>query len=294
MTSLSLLPTAARTSLSQKRSTLCYTLVTLASCRSRSHVSDVDNGAHGGESNWRGEPAQCEDGPKEGYGPFSTAAKARKMREQRDVQRVPNVMNHMQLANNINLRLSLSALTHPTQLSDSVSYKSPQWSLTMVRLYRAILRLHNKTVAVPRPAAAATAVRKGVLEDEAAAVTNAAGSPACDTMSPDLGRLDADDKVQLCQDTSSYYLRYLLTEEQRTFGTHFVRREFANHVDADAFTAGNFYAGWYSYVLQLASGVTARELTEDEKRLLAEDQQERLHHLHSACISLAKSIGETT
>ncbi|CCW66809.1 unnamed protein product [Phytomonas sp. Hart1] len=77
-------------------------------------------------------------------------------------------------------------------------------------------------------------------------------------------------------------LKYLLNDAQREFGNRFVYDEFHRHTDADHVAASIFYRSWYDYVLQLFSGVTTREMSEDEKRWLTEEQREKLEQLKMA------------
>ncbi|KAG5505277.1 hypothetical protein JIQ42_07484 [Leishmania sp. Namibia] len=219
-----------------------------------------------------------------GYGPFSATAKARLAREKAQKAArtsdtaVPaasaTVMNNVGLDTNLCLRLSLAGLLHPSQLQKQ-SYRSPEWRLAFVRLYRTILRLHNKQVAVSLrmsreqgPEAALSAVT-GVHAASQATATKAGHS--------------------LAEDKEDYLLRYLLTPEQQEFGNRFVQGEFTRHIDADAVAAAIFYTSWYEYVLQLASGVTAREMTEKEKRLLSDEQKEALNSLRGAFFDLRAS-----
>ncbi|CCW66808.1 unnamed protein product [Phytomonas sp. Hart1] len=95
-----------------------------------------------------------------GYGPFSKTVKASSElakgarregedpagRESRTGDDA-SVMRNIQLRTNLHLRLSLASLVHPTQL-ETTPYQSPEWRMAIVRMYRVILRLHNKTVAV--------------------------------------------------------------------------------------------------------------------------------------------------
>ncbi|XQJ25620.1 Complex1_LYR-like, putative [Leishmania guyanensis] len=226
-----------------------------------------------------------------GYGPFSATVKTRRAREKahKDVETPETaaagasatVMNNVGLATNLHLRLSLAGLPHPSQLDDW-PYASPEWRLAFVRLYRTILRLHNKVVAVSlcttrgQGPEAALSAATGV---QATSQTTAASAAATATESGH----------NLAEDKDDHLLRYLLTSDQREFGNRFVQGEFTRHMDADAVTATIFYASWYDYVLQLASGVTAREMTEKEKRLLSDEQKETLNSLRGAFFDLRTS-----
>ncbi|KPI88657.1 hypothetical protein ABL78_2261 [Leptomonas seymouri] len=241
-----------------------------------------------------------------GYGPFSATAKARVLREKAEAENTnrnpaapaltshtASVMRSVTLQTNLPLRLSLAGLPHPSQLQDW-AYKSSEWRLAFIRLYRAILRLHNKAVAVSLhtargegPEAAVSAVT-GVHKAGDGTVWKAdvveggdAAAAAAATCSP------ARTEVEEAED---YLLRYLLTPEQQEFGNRFVFGEFQRHMDADAVSATIFYASWYDYVLQLASGVTSREMTEKEKRLLSDEQKEKLNALHGAFLDLRASM----
>jgi hypothetical protein len=241
-----------------------------------------------------------------GYGPFSATAKARVLREKADATNSTStadaqpstVMHNVMLQTNLSLRLSLAGLTHPSQLRDS-PYQSPEWRLAFVRLYRTILRLHNKTVAVSLrtargqgPEAAVSAVT-GVHHAEEQEGRGGAGAT---TTSP---TTDVDREGSVApsptaaaaaeEEEEEYLLRYLLTPEQQEFGNRFVQGEFQRHMDADAVSAAIFYASWYDYVLQLASGVTSREMTETEKRLLSDEHKEKLNALRGAFVELRRS-----
>lgn len=218
-----------------------------------------------------------------GYGPFSTSAKARVAKEKRRAQGNDNspaepstVMHNVQLNSNLLLRLSLAGITHPSQLG-ALPYRSEEWRQAFIRLYRAILRLHNKTVAVSLETSRGRGPEAAIAE-----VTSIHGKTAVvshDKAAPPQKELDSAGSDEV-------YLRYLLTPEQREFGNQFVNGEFQRHIDADAYSATQFYRSWYDYVLQLASGVTNRELTETEKRLLSDEQMEYLRNLHSAFVNL--------
>ncbi|TPP45167.1 Complex1_LYR-like family protein [Leishmania donovani] len=226
-----------------------------------------------------------------GYGPFSAAAKTRLACEKahKAVETCDSaaaaasatVMNNVTLDTNLYLRLSLAGLPHPSQLQEW-AYMSPEWRLAFVRLYRTILRLHNKAVAV----SLRTARRQG----SEAALSAATGVHATSQISV-AGAAVAATEVDnsLAEDKDDYFLRYLLTPDQQEFGNRFVQGEFARHMDADAVAAAIFYASWYEYVLQLASGVTAREMTEKEKRLLTDEQKETLNSLRGAFFGLRAS-----
>ncbi|GET86932.1 hypothetical protein, conserved [Leishmania tarentolae] len=226
-----------------------------------------------------------------GYGPFSAAAKARLARERAhkavetsdraSVAASATVMSNVSLSTNLHLRLSLAGLPHPSQLQDW-AYMSPEWRLAFVRLYRTILRLHNKAVAVSlrtsrgQGSEAAVSAATGV---QATSPTSAAGAVVAST----------EPHHNVAEDPDDYFFRYLLTPDQQEFGNRFVQGEFARHMDADAVAATVFYGSWYEYVLQLASGVTAREMTEKEKRLLSDEQKATLNSLHSAFVNLRVS-----
>lgn len=199
----------------------------------------------------------------EGYGPFSAIAKAK----QRKQEAAPNMMRHVQLEMNLNLRLALAALPHPDQLK-SMPYRGVEWCQAMGKLYRTILRLHNKTVAV-----SVDKTHKSGAVSAVAAVTGVSRAASSESQV---------DRYEDPTEVSDYLLRYLLTPPQREFGNQFVHSEFHRHSDADAVSARTFYQSWYEYVMQLASGVTSREMTEHEKRLLTDEQQEKLQQLHSA------------
>lgn len=233
-----------------------------------------------------------------GYGPFSTTAKARVLREKTEAQNASSssslspsasahaaastVMQNVTLQTNLSLRLSLAGLPHPSQL-ETWAYASPKWRLAFVRLYRTILRLHNKTVAVSlrtaRGAGPEAAVSAVTGVHNAASSLSDGQEEKC-VVGEGVGGRSAE------ADEDDYLLRYLLTPEQQEFGNRFVQGEFQRHMDADAVSASIFYASWYDYVLQLASGVTSREMTEKEKRLLSDEQKEKLNTLRGAFVDL--------
>lgn len=247
-----------------------------------------------------------------GYGPFSATAKARVLREKAEAHASNNsgadtateaghpstVMHNVTLHTNLSLRLSLAGLPHPSQLQEW-AYTSPEWRLAFVRLYRTILRLHNKTVAVSLrtsrgagPAAAVSAVTgvqttDGGEEGADGAATAAAAAPRPTRAGKD--DVSHSPATTTPAEDDDYLLRYLLTPEQQEFGNRFVQGEFHRHMDADAVSAAIFYASWYDYVLQLASGVTSRPMTEKEKRLLSEEQKEKLNALRGAFVDLRMS-----
>ncbi|EPY40749.1 hypothetical protein AGDE_03178 [Angomonas deanei] len=149
--------------------------------------------------------------------------------------------------------MSLAAL-HPPSEVGKLQYKSPEWRLAMVRLYRVILRLHNKTVAVS-------------LETS----REAQGGPQAAVSEVVQGR-DPSHK-------DDYIVKYLLTPEQQEFGNKFVMDAFRHHMDADRKSSEQFYEGWYQYVAQIASGVTARDLTQEETMYLSDEQKEQLNQI---------------
>lgn len=232
-----------------------------------------------------------------GYGPFSATAKARLARERASAAAAAaagfssdgadaagaaadgaaTVMQNVGLDTNLFLRLSLAGLPHPSQLQDS-AFMSPAWRLAFVRLYRTILRLHNKTVAV--------SLRTARGEGAEAAVSAVTGVQAAASTSEPGDTISRSSSSSNAADVDDVLLRYLLTPEQQAFGNSFVQGEFTRHMDADAVSAAIFYQSWYEYVLQLASGVTAREMTEQEKRLLSDEQKEKLNSLRGAFLDL--------
>ncbi|KPA76474.1 putative mitochondrial hypothetical protein [Leptomonas pyrrhocoris] len=239
-----------------------------------------------------------------GYGPFSATAKTRVLREKAaaDHRRQTgdssatataaartastptglhtSVMHNVTLQTNLSLRLSLAGLPHPSQLRDW-AYMSAEWRLAFIRLYRAILRLHNKTVAVSLHTARGEGPEAAVM-----AVTGVQKTQDGSAVAADVKEHDVNVAAKTADD---YLLRYLLTPEQQEFGNRFVQGEFQRHMDADAVSAAIFYSSWYDYVLQLASGVTSREMTEKEKRLLSDEQKEKLNALRGAFVDLRVS-----
>ncbi|EPY33020.1 hypothetical protein AGDE_08392 [Angomonas deanei] len=79
-----------------------------------------------------------------------------------------------------------------------------------------------------------------------------------------------------------YIVKYLLTPEQQEFGNKFVMDAFRHHMDADRKSSEQFYEGWYQYVAQIASGVTARDLTQEETMYLSDEQKEQLNQIRDA------------
>lgn len=168
------------------------------------------------------------------------------------------------VASNKNLRSSLSMLEHPSSLSE-VSFRSEEWKRCMVRLYRTVLRLHNKPIAVSMFDSMANGPAHAV-----AAVTQPAPS------SPSSAEVSSDDLL----------LRYILSDQQRAFGNYFVKDQFMSHMQVDSVTALNFYASWYDYVGQLTSGITERDLTDGELCLLTEQEKSKLDALRAGMVAM--------
>lgn len=123
----------------------------------------------------------------------------------------------------------------------------------MCQLYRTLIRLHNKPIAV----SLATSLSQGPSVAVKAVTSSEKNEPT----------------------KEDCLLRFLLSDEQRAFGNHFVAMQFSAHMDVDSVTAANFYVSWYSYVMQLSSGITQRDMTEEEKRMLSDEQKGRLEDL---------------
>ncbi|CCW61866.1 unnamed protein product [Phytomonas sp. EM1] len=248
-----------------------------------------------------------------GYGPFSKTVKGHSALEKHRREVKPSgggeshgddaasVMNNIQLSTNLYLRLSLASLLHPTQL-EKIPYQSPEWRLAMVSLYRAILRLHNKTVAVSLEKSKPCGLAKAVGANPGADSTTTAREKVAlkemdekNTKGPESSSMsksseDATGDLKFPESNlppkvtlmDRFVLKYLLNDAQREFGNRFVHDEFHRHTDADHVAASIFYRSWYEYVLQLSSGVTTREMTEDEKRWLTDEQRVRLEQLKTA------------
>lgn len=229
----------------------------------------------------------------EGYGPFSATARRQPVSQIVDRppcrEGIPDEGTNVSLGANLNLRLSLANLPHPMQLDD-IGYQSPAWKLAMVRLYRTILRLHNKVIAV--------SVSKATMEGPAEAVSAITGVRTITRVDKKEAHLLGINTVVEQQlekisgeakdptNEKDYLLRYLLTTEQREFGNRFVQAEFRRHIDADATYSKLFFQSWYDYILQLSAGITARDLVEKEKRLLTDEQKSKLNELRSAVMSI--------
>eukprot|EP00796_Vickermania_ingenoplastis_P004286 gene4286-3102_t len=208
------------------------------------------------------------EGGAAGYGPFSSTVRNRVVPSEHEKG---TIEKNVHLESNKNLRASLASLPHPRSL-ESTPYRSELWQRAMVRLYRTILRLHNKPIAVSLseslsrgPSHAVSAV----MHRQPSSVEREGGASS-----------PAEPVLEDC------LLRFLLSDEQRAFGNHFVQSQFAAHMDVDSLTAMSFYESWYQYILQLASGDTHRDLTPHEKRMLSEEQKGKLEDLHRGVMEL--------
>lgn len=226
-------------------------------------------------------------GASVGYGPHSAVAKARAARENAAMSansRSTDVMKHITNDSNLGLRLALAGLTHPHDLranfnKGELRFQSPEWRGAMIRLYRCILRLHNKPVTVSLDKS------RAACGGPAEAIRAASGvRPREDAEAKFVGKPSQEGPGAQASD-EQFFQRFLLTDQQREFGNVFVHGEFQRHMDADAISALTFYEGWYDYILQLASGITARELTDSEKRLLSPEQKEKLKELRGAMLA---------
>ncbi|EPY28408.1 hypothetical protein STCU_05146 [Strigomonas culicis] len=148
----------------------------------------------------------------------------------------------------------------------------------MVRLYRTILRLHNKEVAVSLQQARAQQQQ----QQQQRAVDAKEAAFLQQQQQQQQGGCPATSSLQDPTDMDDILLTYLLTAEQREFGNRFVKEGFIYHLEADRQTALTFYEGWYGYVLQIASGVTARDMTEAEEQHLSDEQREKMKELRGA------------
>lgn len=212
-----------------------------------------------------------------GYGPFSSTVKSSPSSE--DHGKVGGKEGKRYLELNRQLRESLSRLKDPSSLS-SIPFRSSEWITTMIQLYRTILRLHNKPIALSLSTSLKGDPQKAVKEVSGFSLkdNDVGGTPF---LSSENRSFSSSSDLS----SSDVLIRYLLTDEQRLFGNSFLKMQFEAHMDADSVTATNFYASWYEYVLQLASGVTEKEMTDAEKKLFTDDQKDKLKVLKSGFIS---------
>lgn len=69
---------------------------------------------------------------------------------------------------------------------------------------------------------------------------------------------------------------FLPHDAQRRFGDQFVRSEFRSHRTANEHRCVLFYQSWADYCVQLAAGVTQRDLSPSEWEMLSPEQKEKL------------------
>lgn len=188
------------------------------------------------------------------YGPFSSTVRKTVGESNGEVDSSKESDAHL-LSNHL-LRSALAQLVHPSQL-EGIPYQSPEWKNCMIRLYRTLSRLHNRPVIVSRQIS---------FDHGPAVAVQQALSPS-----------PSHEHQQLTKEDC--LVRFLLSPEQRILGNQFAHSQFISHMNVDSVTALNFYASWYEYVVQLVSGVTQRNLTDAEKRLLSDDQKGKLEDL---------------
>lgn len=226
-----------------------------------------------------------------GYGPFSATVKPGPVHTTANGTLEENV--HLEA--NRQLRSALANLAHPSTL-ETIPFQSKEWRHCMLHLYRTLFRLHNKPIAV----SLSTSLEKGPAEaiadvtglDAAAALRQA--SPSAKASSPEFTESKSSSSSPAEPTMRDCLLRFLLSDEQRALGNHFVITQFAAHMEVDSVTAINFYASWYQYVLQLASGVTQRELTDAERRLLTDEQKGRLEDFKEGVAAMRAASKENT
>lgn len=219
-----------------------------------------------------------------GYGPFSSTVKSSTSSENQK-HLVPDDERKGYMEFNRQLRGSLARVRDPSSLS-AIPFRSEEWKSTMVQLYRTVLRLHNKPLAVSLSTSLKDGPQKAMEEvfgrSSRECSYSAELSERETRVFPSLSGVPASDII----------FRYLLTDDQRMFGNSFLKMQFEAHMDADSVTATNFYASWYDYIIQLASGITQKEMTDAEKKLLSDDQKGKLDDLKSGIISLRESKKE--
>ena len=83
-----------------------------------------------------------------------------------------------------------------------------------------------------------------------------------------------------------------LLPAQKELGDRFVRAEFQRHKMANEKFSKLFYEGWLGYVLQLERGITSKEMSPEETKLLNDEQKQRLVDLRRHVIQMKKDRGE--
>ena len=83
-----------------------------------------------------------------------------------------------------------------------------------------------------------------------------------------------------------------LLPAQKELGDRFVRTEFQRHKMANEKFSKLFYQGWLEYVVQLERGITSKEMSADETKLLNDEQKQRLVDLRRHVIQMKKDRGE--
>lgn len=219
--------------------------------------------------------------PKVGYGPFSSTVKAPAARREGECSRHKEVEKRY-LDLNRRLRDSLARVQDPSSLS-SIPFRSAEWKAAVVQLYRTILRLHNKPLAF----SLSTSLKEGPEKamQEVSGLSKVGNHEAASSLLDEGTGLRGPSEFP----SSDVMFRYVLTDDQRIFGNSFLKMQFEAHMDADSVTATNFYASWYDYIIQLASGITAKEMNDAEKKLLTDNQKSKLEDLKIGLISLREN-----
>lgn len=83
-----------------------------------------------------------------------------------------------------------------------------------------------------------------------------------------------------------------LLPAQKELGDRFVRAEFQRHKMANEKFSKLFYQGWLEYVVQLERGITSKEMSASETKLLNDEQKQRLVDLRRHVIQMKKDRGE--
>lgn len=216
-----------------------------------------------------------------GYGPFSSTVKPSPTSEEQGKVGTKEGKRYLEL--NRQLRQSLARVKDPSSLS-SIPFRSFEWSTTMIQLYRTIMRLHNKPIALSL-STSLKGNRQKAIKDVSGFVSKDNGVGGASFLSSENRFSSSSSDLP----SSDVFIRYLLTDDQRLFGNSFLKMQFEAHMDADLVTATNFYASWYDYILHLASGITEKEMTDAEKKLFTDDQMSKLEVLKSGFISFRSS-----
>eukprot|EP00758_Cryptobia_borreli_P010228 Tbor_TRINITY_DN5552_c0_g4::TRINITY_DN5552_c0_g4_i1::g.13178::m.13178 len=79
---------------------------------------------------------------------------------------------------------------------------------------------------------------------------------------------------------------------QQELGDKFLRAEFQRHKMTNEKFAKLFYMSWWQYAAQLEAGITNKEMSDEEKALLNDDQRSRMTDLRRHVVEIKQKSGD--